>query len=43
MGKIWICHYKPKLKRQTMQWKHSPVKKKFQVQQSVKKVMLTVF
>ena len=35
----------PELKRQSIEWKHidSPVKNKFWVQQSVKKVMLTVF
>ena len=39
------CHNNLKLKRQSIVWKHnnSPVKKKFQVQQSVKKVMLSVF
>ena len=43
--KTWVCHYKIGLKSQSMKWKHtdSLVKKKFRVQQSVKKVMLTIF
>ena len=40
-----VCHFMPDLKRQFMERKHtdSPLKKIFHVQQSVKKVMLTVF
>ena len=48
-----LCHKKmftnglnkPKLKRQSMLWKHtdSPVMKRFQTQQFIKKVILTVF
>ena len=43
LGKIWICHYKPK--DSPWEWKHIDfsVKKKFQIQQSVKKVIITVF
>ena len=38
LGKTWVCHYKPKSKRQSIEWKHtdSPVKKNFWVQQSIK-------
>ena len=45
MGYTWVCHCKLESKRQTTEWKHtdSPVKNKFCTQQSVKKVMLTVF
>ena len=45
IGKIWVCYYEPELKRQFVKWKHtdSPVKKKFQTQQSIKNIMLTVF
>ena len=41
----WVYQYEPESKRQSMEWKHtdSPVKKKFKVQWSVGKVMLTVF
>ena len=41
-----VCHYKPELKKQSMERKHtdSSVKNKFQsAQQSIKKVMLIVF
>ena len=34
----WVCHYEPKLKHT-----NSPAKKKFRAQQSMKKVMQTVF
>ena len=39
----YVHHYKSKLKRQPMERKHthSMVKKRFGIQQSVKKVMLT--
>jgi len=41
----WIHHYEPESKRQSMQWKHasSPVAKKFKMQLSAGKLMLTVF
>jgi len=41
----WIHHYEPESKRQSMQWKHpsSPVAKKFKIQPSAEKLMLTVF
>jgi len=41
----WLHHYKPKSKRQSFQWKHpsSPVAKKFKMQPSAGKLMLTVF
>ncbi|XP_067947100.1 histone-lysine N-methyltransferase SETMAR-like [Watersipora subatra] len=41
----WVAHYEPESKQQSLRWKHpsSPVTKKFRVQRSVKKVMLTVF
>ena len=44
MDAKWVCHYEPESERLSMEWKHSdsPVKKTFQVQHSVKKVMLTV-
>ena len=40
-----IHHYKPESKRQSMEWKHpqSPIKKKFKIQQSTGKLILTVF
>ena len=42
---MWVHHYEPESKRQSMEWKHlgSPVKKKFKTQPSTGKVMLTVF
>ena len=44
---VWtlVCHHKPVSKRESMEWKYtdSSVKKKFQAQCSVKKVILTVF
>ena len=42
---MWVHHYKPESKRQSMEWKHPglPVKKKFKTQPSAGKVMLTVF
>ncbi|CAK9816246.1 Histone-lysine N-methyltransferase SETMAR [Anthophora plagiata] len=42
---VWIHHYDPETKRQSMEWKHtsSPVRKKFKVQPSAGKVMLTIF
>jgi len=41
----WIHHYEPESKRQSMQWKHpsSPVAKKFKMQPSTGKLMLTIF
>ena len=41
----WIHHYEPKIKRQSMQWKHpsSLVAKKFKTQPSAGKLMLTIF
>lgn len=41
----WIHYYEPESKRQSMEWKHpeSPAKKKFKVQPSAGKLMLTVF
>ena len=44
--KKWLqIHSKSESKRQSMKWKHtdSPAKKKFQAQQSVEKLMLTIF
>ena len=43
MNQTWICCEKPESKRQSMEWKHPLVKKKFNTKWSVKKVMLTVF
>ena len=45
VDETWIHHYEPKSKRQSMQWKHpsSPVAKKFKMQLSAGKLMLTVF
>jgi len=42
---MWVHHFAPESKRQSMEWKHpgSPVKKKFKGQPSARKVMLTVF
>ena len=41
----WVHHYSPETKRQSLEWKHpsSPVKKKFKIQLSAGKVMLTIF
>ena len=41
----WIHHYEPKSKQQNMQWKNpsSPAPKKFKMQPSAGKLMLTVF
>jgi len=41
----WIHNYEPESKRHSMQWKHpsSPVAKKFKMQPSAGKLMLTVF
>ena len=42
----WVQHhYEPKSKRQSIEWKHpqSPCKKKFKIQPSAGKLMLTVF
>ena len=41
----WIHHYDPESKRQSMQWKYpsSPAAKKFKMQPSGGKLMLTVF
>jgi len=41
----WIHHYEPKSKEQSMQWKHpsSPTAKKFKMQPSAGKLMLTIF
>ncbi|KAL4149271.1 hypothetical protein QTP88_003252 [Uroleucon formosanum] len=43
--KSWVHHYDPENKRQSMEFRHktSPVPKKFKVQASAGKVMLTVF
>ena len=42
---IWVHHYEPETKRQSMQWKHtsSPSSKKFKSQPSAGKLMLMVF
>jgi hypothetical protein len=42
---IWLHHYEPESKAQSMAWKHptSPVAKKFKSQPSAIKVMLTLF
>lgn len=41
----WAYHYTPETKQASMEWKHagSPVKKKFKVTQSARKVLVTVF
>jgi hypothetical protein len=41
----WIHHFKPKTKRQSMEWHHttSPWKKKFNSIPSASKIMATVF
>ena len=43
--KSWVHHYEPESKRQSMEWKHpqSPCNKKFKIQPSAGKEMLTVF
>ena len=45
MGYSWVYHYEPDSKRQSVEWKitDSLAQKKFCVQCSVKKVMLTEF
>ena len=44
LGWIWFGHYEPDSKRQSMEEKQRlSGKEKFQAQQSVKKVILTVF
>jgi hypothetical protein len=42
---IWVRHYDPESKAQSMAWKcqTSPVAKKFRSQPSVGKIMLTLF
>ena len=42
---LWVYHYSPETKRQSLEWKHLsfPVKKKFKSQLSAGKVMLTIF
>jgi hypothetical protein len=44
-NKTWIHHYQPDTKRKSMQCKHpsSPVAKKFKMQPSAGKLMLTIF
>ena len=41
----WVHHYKPESKWQSMEWKHPqlPCKKKFKIQPSAGKLVLTVF
>jgi hypothetical protein len=43
--KIWIHHFEPETKRQSMEWHHtaSPRKKKFKAITSASKIMATVF
>ena len=45
VDETWVHHYEPESKWQSMQWKHpsSPVAKKFKMQPSAGKLMLTVF
>ena len=45
VDKSRVYHYEPDSKRQSMQWKHlsSPASKKFKIQASAGKVMLTIF
>ena len=42
--KIWVHHYEPESKRQSMEWKHtqSPCKKKLKTQPSARKLLLSV-
>ena len=42
---VWVHHYEPESKRQSMEWKHqqSPSKKQFKTQPSAGKLMFTVF
>jgi hypothetical protein len=44
-GEIWVHHYEPESKAQSMAWKcpTSPVAKKFKIQPSDGKIMLTLF
>ena len=45
MGETWLYHYDPETKQQSMEWRHngSPHPKKFQVQKSGGKVLVSIF
>ena len=45
MDETWLYHYNPETKQQSMEWRHSgsPHPKKFQVQNSVGKVLVSIF
>ena len=42
---IWVYHYDPESKRQSMEWRqpHEPHPRKFKTSRSTKKIMVTVF
>jgi len=45
MEKIWLYHYDPETKQQSMEWRHSgsPRPKKFRVQKSAGKILASIF
>ena len=45
MDEIWLYHYDPETKQQSMEWRHSgsPRPKKFQVQKSAGKFLASIF
>jgi len=45
MDETWLCHYYPKTKQQSMEWRHSgsPSPKKFRVQKSAEKFLASIF
>jgi len=45
MDEIWLCHYDPETKQQSMEWRHngSPRTKKFRVQKSARNVLASIF
>jgi hypothetical protein len=45
MDKIWLYHYDPETKQQSMEWRHSgsPRPKKFRVQKSAEKFLAFIF
>jgi len=45
MDETWFCHYNPETKQQSVEWRHSgsPHPKKFRVQKSAGKVLVSIF
>jgi len=45
MDETWLYHYDPETKQQSMEWRHSgsPRPKKFRVQKSAGKVLVSIF